>query len=202
MTDQEPTQPPKKSKGAPTWVWFIGTFLIVSLLGNVIFGGNTWVTMSMNFVNNTIASLQVEKDTSQDPFCLTGAVSDIDRENTLTLVTEADALVGTTTGAIGYAGSTEDLDELAVAINTVRESGPRYVVIGERLLTAKDCNDKTYEYLMQDFGNAMVDMGNNFADWDPVALVDNPMLLATVVPLIETAASKAKAILTYIDSTK
>jgi len=44
MTEQPSQEPKKKSKGLPTWVWFVGTFAIVSLLGNVVFGGNTWIT--------------------------------------------------------------------------------------------------------------------------------------------------------------
>jgi hypothetical protein len=196
----KPAEPKKKGKGLPTWVWFVGTFAIVSLLGNVIFGGNTWINTGVNFVNNTIAALTAEEDRSKDPFCLSGSVSEIDRANTLTVVNEADALVQTTTGAIGYASLTEDLGELANAIGTVRESGPRYLVIGERLLTASDCGDATYEYLMEDFGNSMVAMGENFSQWDPESLMDDPLLLVTVAPLIESAATKAKAILTYVET--
>ena len=199
QTPPEPIEPKKKSKGLPTWVWFVGTFAIVSLLGNVVFGGNTWINTSVNFINNPIASWQVEEDRSKDPFCLTGKVSDIDRENALTVVTEADALVQTTTGAIGYASMTEDIGELANAIMTVRQSGPRYIELGERLLTAKDCNDATFEYLMEDFGNSLVAMGENFEQWNPETLVDDPLLLITVTPLIETAANKARAILTYLE---
>ena len=125
MTEQSPQEPKKKSKGLPTWVWFVGTFAIVSLLGNVVFGGNTWINTSINFVNNTIASLQVEEDRSDDPFCLTGSISEIDRTNALAVVTEADALVGTTTGAIGFASMATNTEDLASAIKTVRESGPQ-----------------------------------------------------------------------------
>jgi len=202
MTEQPPQEPKKKSKGLPTWVWFVGTFAVVSVAGNAVFGGNTWINSSLNFVNNTIASLQVEEDTSQNDFCLTGEVSEIDKANTLTVVTEADALVGTTTGAIGFASLAENADEMANAIQTVRESGPEYLRIGERLLTAKECGDPTYEYLMEDFGNAMVDMGENFGQWDPETLTTDPALLLTVTPLIETAASKARAILTYVENLK
>jgi hypothetical protein len=202
MTEQPPQEPKKKSKGLPTWVWFVGTFAVVSVAGNAVFGGNTWINSSINFVNNTIASMQVEEDTSQNDFCLTGEVSEIDKANTLTVVTEADALVGTTTGAIGFASLAENADEMANAIQTVRESGPEYLRIGERLLTAKECGDPTYEYLMEDFGNAMVDMGENFGQWDPETLTTDPALLLTVTPLIETAASKARAILTYVENLK
>jgi hypothetical protein len=197
---ENPKDPKNKPKGVPTWVWFVGTFAVVSLLGNVVFGGNTWINTSVNFINSTIASWQVEEDRSKDPFCLTGEVSAIDRENTLAVVTEADNLVQTTTGAIGYASMTEDLGELANAIMTVRESGPRYIELGERLLTAKECNDATYEYLMEDFGNSLVAMGENFGQWNPETLIDDPLLLITVTPLIETAATKARAILTYIEA--
>ena len=202
MTEQSPQEPKKKSNGLPTWVWFVGTFAVVSVAGNAVFGGNTWINSSINFVNNTIASMQVEEDTSQNDFCLTGEVSEIDKANTLTVVTEADALVGTTTGAIGFASLAENADEMANAIQTVRESGPEYLRIGERLLTAKECGDPTYEYLMEDFGNAMVDMGKNFGQWDPETLTTDPALLLTVTPLIETAASKARAILTYVENLK
>ena len=195
-----PTEPKKKGKGLPTWVWFVGTFAIVSLVGNVIFGGNTWINTGINFVNSTIAALTAEEDRSQDPFCLTGEVSEIDRENALEIVNEADALVQTTTGAIGYASLTEDPEELADAIGSVRESGPRYLVVGERLLTATDCGDETFEYLMEDFGNSMIAMGENFSQWDSDSLLDDPLLLITVTPLIESAATKAKAILTYVES--
>lgn len=195
-----PTEPKKKPKGLPTWVWFVGTFVIVSLLGNVIFGGNTWITSGVNFVNNTIATLSYEEDTSRDAFCLSGEVADSDRENAVNVVTEADSLVQTTTGAIGYASLTEDPEELANAIGIVRESGPRYLVVGERLLTATDCSDPTFEYLMEDFGNSMVAMGENFSQWDPETLLDDPLLLITVTPLIESAATKARAILTYVET--
>lgn len=200
QTPKEPSEPKKKSKGLPTWVWFVGTFVIVSLLGNVIFGGNTWITSGVNFVNNTIATLSYEEDKSQDEFCLTGQVTESDRENAVNVVTEADSLVQTTTGAIGYASLTEDPEELATAIGIVRDSGPRYLVVGERLLTATDCGDETFEYLMEDFGNSMVAMGENFSQWSPESLIDDPLLLITVAPLIESAATQARAILTYVES--
>lgn len=200
QTPSEPTEPKKKPKGLPTWVWFVGTFAIVSLLGNVVFGGNTWITTSLNFINNTVSSLTAEPDRSKDPFCLSGKVSEIDRANVVTVVNEADLLVQATTGAIGYASFTEDPEELANAIGTVRDSGPGYLVIGERLLTASDCGDPTFEYLMEDFGNSMVSMGENFSKWNPETLSEDPLLLITVTPLIESAATKARAILTYVEN--
>lgn len=202
MSELNNENPKKNSKGLPTWVWFVGTFAIVSLLGNVVFGGNTWITTASNFVTTTFAQLTAEPDRSKDPFCLSGKVTEVDRENALTVVTEADALVGTTTGAIGFASMTDNPDELATAINTVRESGPNYIVLGDRLLTAKDCDDKTFEYLMKDFGDSMVAMGENFQQWDPESLSEDPLLLITVTPLIESAATKARAILTYLEETK
>jgi hypothetical protein len=195
-----PAEPKKKGKGLPTWVWFVGTFAIVSLLGNIVFGGNTWINSGVNFVNSTIAALSYEEDTSQDPFCLTGEVTEIDRTNALSVVNEADQLVQSTTGAIGYASLTEDPAELDNAIAIVQESGPRYLVVGERMLTATDCQDPTFEYLMEDFGNSMIAMGENFSQWDPDSLLDDPLLLITVTPLIESAATKAKAILTYVET--
>lgn len=200
MTEQSPQNPKKKSKGLPTWVWFVGTFAVVSLVGNVVFGGNTWINSSINFVNSTLASLQVEEDTSKDPFCLDGTISEIDKANALTVVTEADSLVQTTTGAIGFASLSDNPEDLANAIQTVRESGPQYAVIGERLLTAKNCEDKTFAYLMEDFGTSLISMSENFSQWDPETLTNDPLLLITVTPLIETAATKARAILTFVET--
>jgi hypothetical protein len=202
MTEQSPQEPKKKSKGIPTWIWFIGTFAVVSLAGNVVFGGNTWINTSANFITNSVNSLFPERDTSKDDFCLTGAVSEIDRTNLMAVISEAEALVGTTTGAIGYASLSDDPDQLAEAIGTVRESGPQYAVIGERLLTAQDCGDATFEYLMQDFGGSLVEMSKNFSEWDPETLTTNPVLLITVTPLIESAATKARAIITYAETLK
>ena len=202
MSEQPPQEPKKKSKGLPTWLLFVGTFAIVSLIGNVIFGGNTWINNGMNYVNSTIAALTAERDTSRDDFCLSGSVSESDRENALAVVTEAESLVQTTTGAIGFASLNEEPEQLVTGINIVRESGPRYLEIGERLLTAKDCNDETFEYLMEDFGTSLVDMGENFTQWNPESLATDPLLLITVTPLIENAASKAKAILTYVENLK
>lgn len=202
MSEQPPQEPKKKPKGLPTWLLFVGTFAIVSLIGNVIFGGNTWINNGMNYVNSTIAALTAERDTSRDDFCLSGSVSESDRENALAVVTEAESLVQTTTGAIGFASLNEEPEQLVTGINIVRESGPRYLEIGERLLTAKDCNDETFEYLMEDFGTSLVDMGENFSQWNPESLYADPLLLITVTPLIENAASKAKAILTYVENLK
>jgi hypothetical protein len=200
MSEQPPQEPKKKPKGLPTWLLFVGTFAIVSLIGNVIFGGNTWINNGMNYVNSTITALTAERDTSRDDFCLSGSVSESDRENALAVVTEAESLVQTTTGAIGFASLNEEPEQLVTGINIVRESGPRYLEIGERLLTAKDCNDETFEYLMEDFGTSLVDMGENFSQWNPESLYADPLLLITVTPLIENAASKAKAILTYVEN--
>lgn len=201
MSELPPQEKPKRPKGIPTWVWFIVTFAVISVLGNVVLGGNTWINSAWQFVNNTfLVNNSVPVDTSKDPFCLSGEISEIDKENTLAVVTEADALVGTTTGAIGFASLSDNPDDLAEAINTVRESGPTYLVLGERLLTAIDCNDPTYEYLMKDFGDSLVAMGENFSQWDPQTLTENPLLLVTVTPLIEQAATKAQAIITFVEN--
>jgi len=200
MTEMPPQEPNKKSKGLPTWVWFAGTFAVVTLLGSAVFGGNTWVTTSTNFVANTYASLFPERDSSKDDFCLSGTVSEIDLENASMVVVEADALVGKTFAAISEASSTSDVDELATAIGTVRESGPQYLVIGQRLLTATDCADPEFENLMQEFGGSLVDLSENFGQWDPESLTVKPELLVTVTPLIESAITKAQAILTYLGS--
>jgi len=200
MTEQPPQEPKKKSKGLPTWVWFVGTFAIVSLLGNVVFGGNTWITTGMNFINSTIASLQVEKDTSKDPFCLTGSISAIDKENATSAINEADALIGTTTGAIGYASMTEDEVEQTSAIVNIQESAPTYKALGERMLTAKSCDDATFAFLMEDFGNTLVEMSKNFDQWSLQALTEKPELLSSVPTLIETAVIKAQALIKFVET--
>jgi hypothetical protein len=200
MSEQPPQEPKKKSKGLPTWVWFIGTFAIVSLVGNVVFGGNTWITTSMNFINNTIASLQVEKDTSKDAFCLSGSISAIDKENAPVAINEADALIGTTTGAIGYASVSDDQAEQAKAILTIQESGPRYLELGQRFLTATSCDDATFAFLMEDFGKTLIDMGENFEQWSPEALGEKPELLSSVPTLIETAIVKAQALIKFVET--
>lgn len=200
MTEQPPQEPKKRSKGLPTWVWFVGTFAIVTLIGNIVFGGNTWVTTSSNFFASTYASFFPERDSSQDDFCLSGAVSAIDRDNAIRVIVEADALVGSTTRAISDASSTSNLDELATAIGTVREAGPKYLVLGKRLQTATDCADPEFENLLQEFGGSLVELGENFSDWDPETLISNPLLLVGVTPLIESAVTNAQAILTYVGS--
>ena len=200
MTEQPPQEPKKKPKGLPTWVWFVGTFAIVSLLGNVVFGGNTWITTGMNFINSTVASLQVEKDTSKDPFCLTGAISEIDKENATAVINEADALIGATTGAIGYASMSEGDAEKTKAIETIQESAPTYRSLGERIITAKSCDDATFAFLMEDFGNTLVDMGENFDQWSLQALSEKPELLGSVPTLIETAIVKAQALIKFVET--
>ena len=196
----KPSEPKKKKKGAPTWVWFVGTFAIVSLIGNVVFGGNTWITTGMNVVNNTIASLQVEKDTSKDPFCLTGSISAIDKENAQAVINEADALIGTTTGAIGYASMSEDELEQTSAISTIADSAPTYRALGERILTAKACDDATFSFLMEDFGNTLIEMSENFEKWSLDAFTEDPSLLTNVPTLIETAIVKAQALIKFVET--
>jgi hypothetical protein len=200
MTEQSPQEPKKKSKGLPTWVWFVGTFAIVSLLGNVVFGGNNWITTGMNFINSTIASLQVEKDTSKDPFCLTGSISGIDQENALAVFNEAEALIDSTIGAIGYASFTEDEAEKTKTISSIQESAPTYLALAERILTAKTCDDATFSFLMEDFGNTLVDMGENFDQWSLQAFSEKPELLVSVPTLIETADIKVQALIKFVES--
>ena len=198
---QEPNQEPKKkSKGLPTWVWFVGTFAIVSLLGNVVFGGNTWITTSANFVTTSFNSLFPERDTSKDAFCLTGQVSEIDRANAMTVVTEADALIPTTTGAIGYASMTEDEAEKIKAISSIQESAPTYLALGERILTAQSCDDSTFAFLMEDFGKTLIMMGENFDQWSLDAFLEKPELLSSVPTLIETSMVKAQALIKYLET--
>jgi hypothetical protein len=203
LNPQEPVpaktgEPKNKKKGAPTWVWFVGTFAIVSLLGNVIFGGNTWINSSITFVNNTVASLQVEKDTSKDAFCLTGSLSATDLENALTVVNEADALVGNTTGAISFASKTEVEEEKIKAIGSIQESAKMYEEVGQRLLTAKNCDDETFAFLMADFGDTMIAMSDNFEQWSLETISEDPDLLSSVPTLIETAIVKAQALIKYL----
>ena len=200
MTEQPPQEPKKKSKGLPTWVWFVGTFAIVSLLGNVVFGGNTWINSGITFVNNTVVSLQVEKDTSKDDFCLTGSISEIDKENAVTVINEADALIGTTTGAIGYASMTEDEAEKSDAIVNIQESASTYLELGERILTAKNCDDATFSFLMEDFGNTLIAMSENFEQWSLQAISDKPELLTSVPTLIETAIVKGQALIKFVET--
>jgi hypothetical protein len=200
MSEQPPQEPKKKSKGLPTWVWFVGTFAVVSLLGNVLLAGNTWITTSMNFINNTIASLQVEKDTSKDAYCLSGSISAIDKENAQVAINEADALIGTTTGVIGYASVSDDKAEQAKAILTIQESGSKYLELGQRFLTATSCDDATFAFLMEDFGNTLIDMGENFKQWSPQALGEKPELLSSVPTLFETAVVKAQALIKFVET--
>jgi hypothetical protein len=200
MTEQPPQEPKKKSKGLPTWVWFIGTFAIVSLVGNVVFGGNTWITTSMNFINNTIASLQVEKDTSKDAFCLSGSISAIDKENAIAVINEADALIQSTTGMISYAVTTDDDTLLSQAVSTISESGPQFLELGNRIRTATNCEDETFSFLMEDFGSTMVEMGQNFNKWSLEALNTDPILLTNVPTLIETAIVKAQALIKFVET--
>jgi hypothetical protein len=200
MTEQPPQEPKKKSKGLPTWVWFVGTFAVVSLVGNVVFGGNTWINSGITFVNNTVASLQVEKDTSKDDFCLTGSISEIDKENAVTVINEADALIGTTTGAIGYASMTEDEAEKSDAIVSIQESASTYLELGERILTAKNCDDATFSFLMEDFGNTLIAMSENFDQWSLQAISDKPELLNSVPTLIETAIVKGQALIKFVET--
>jgi hypothetical protein len=200
MSEQPPQEPKKNSKGLPTWAWFVGTFVIVSLLGNVVFGGNTWITTGMNFINSTIASSQVEKDTSKDAFCLTGSISAIDKENALIVINEADELISATTGAIGYASVSEDMAQQANTILAIQQSGPKYLELGQRILTAKSCDDPTFAFLMEDFGNTLISMGKNFEQWSPKALVEKPELLSSVPTLVETAVVKAQALIKFVET--
>jgi hypothetical protein len=154
----------------------------------------------MNFINSTVASLQVEKDTSKDAFCLTGSISAIDKENATAVINEADALIGTTTGAIGYASMTEDDTEKSNAIVTIAESAPTYLALGERLLTAKACDDATFSFLMEDFGNTLIEMSKNFEQWSLQAISEKPELLGSVPTLIETAVVKAQALINFVET--
>jgi hypothetical protein len=200
MTEQPPQEPKKKSKGLPTWVWFVGTFAIVSLLGNVVLGGNTWINSGITFVNNTVASLQVEKDSSKDPLCLTGAITATDSENAFTDVSEATALIRNTTGAIFYSFDTEVEEERIKAIESIQKSATVFKELGERILTAKNCDDETFAFLMEDFGNTMLEMSANFEQWNPDNIFQGSELLESVLTLIETAIIKAQSLTKYLET--
>jgi len=200
MTEQPPQEPKKKSKGLPTWVWFVGTFAIVSLVGNVVFGGNTWITSTTSFLTSSASSLFPERDTSKDDFCLSGSISAIDKENALVVVNEADALIQSTTGAISYAITTDDDTSKIQAIDMISESGPKYLELGKRIRTATNCDDATFSFLMEDFGNTMVEMGQNFNKWSLEALAEDPILLTSVPTLIETAIVKAQALIKFVET--
>jgi hypothetical protein len=47
------------------------------------------------------------------------------------------------------------------------------------MLTAKSCDDATFAFLMEDFGNTLVDMGKNFDQWSLQALSEKPELLSS-----------------------
>ena len=200
MTEQPPREPKKKPKGLPTWVWFVGTFAVVSVVGNVLLGGNTWITNGMNFINSTVASLQVEKDTSKDPFCLTGAIVESDRENALLIIGQADILIGSTAADIKSASSAEDAAQRTEAILRIQKSAPIYQALGERMLTSKNCDDATFSLLLEDFGNTMVTMGLNFEQWSPDALLERPELLMSVPGLVETAIVKAQELAKFLET--
>jgi hypothetical protein len=147
-----------------------------------------------------VASLQVEKDTSKDAFCLTGSISAIDKENATAVINEADALISTTTGLIGYASMTEDEAEKTNAISSIQGSAPTYLALAERILTAKICDDATFSFLMEDFGNRLVEMSENFDQWSLQALSEKPELLVPVPTLIETAVIKAQALIKFVET--
>ncbi len=200
MIEQPPQEPKKKSKGLPTWVWFVGTFAVVSLLGNVVLGGNTWINSGITFVNNTVASLQVEKDTSKDPLCLTGTITATDSQNAFTDVSEATALIRNTTGAINYAFNAEVEEERIKAIVSIQESASVFKQLGESILTAKNCADETFAFLMEDFGNTMLSMSANFEQWNPDKISRGSELLESVLTLIETAIIKAQSLTKYLET--
>jgi len=200
MSEQPPQEPKKKSKGLPTWVWFVGTFAIVSLLGNVVFGGNTWINASANFITNSVNSLFPERDTSKDDFCLSGSISATDKENAIAVINEADALIQSTTGLISYAVTTDDDTLLSQAVSTISESGPQFLELGNRIRTAKNCENETFSFLMEDFGSTMVEMGQNFNKWSLEALNTDPNLLTNVPTLIETAIIKAQALIKFVET--
>jgi len=170
------------------------------LLGNVVFGGNTWINTSANFITNSVNSLFPERDTSKDDFCLSGSISAIDKENAPVAINEVDTLIGTTTGAIGYASLSDDKAEQAKAILVIQQSGPSYLELGQRFLTATSCDDATFAFLMEDFGNTLIKMGENFEQWSPEALVEKPELLSGVPTLVETAVVKAQTLIKFMET--
>jgi hypothetical protein len=95
---------------------------------------------------------------------------------------------------------TEDEAEQTNAITTIQESAPTYLALGERILTAKACDDATFSFLMEDFGNTLVDMGENFDQWSLQAFSEKPELLSSVPTLIETAVIKAQALIKFVET--
>jgi hypothetical protein len=75
-----------------------------------------------------------------------------------------------------------------------------YEEVGQRLITAKSCDDATFAFLMEDFGNTLIDMSENFEQWSLDTLSDNPELLSTVPTLIETAIVKAQALIKFVET--
>jgi hypothetical protein len=95
---------------------------------------------------------------------------------------------------------TEDEVEQTSAIVNIQESAPTYKALGERMLTAKSCDDATFAFLMEDFGNTLVEMSKNFDQWSLQALSEKPELLSSVPTLIETAVIKAQALIKFVET--
>jgi hypothetical protein len=68
------------------------------------------------------------------------------------------------------------------------------------MLTAKACDDATFSFLMEDFGNTMIEMSDNFEQWSLEALNTDPNLLTNVPTLIETAIIKAQALIKFVET--
>jgi hypothetical protein len=95
---------------------------------------------------------------------------------------------------------TEVEEEKTKAITIIQESALTYRTLGERIFTAKTCDDATFAFLMEDFGNTLVEMGENFDQWSLQALSEKPELLSNVPTLIETAVIKAQALIKFVET--
>jgi hypothetical protein len=95
---------------------------------------------------------------------------------------------------------TEDEAEKSDAIVSIQESASTYLELGERILTAKNCDDATFSFLMEDFGNTLIAMSENFDQWSLQAISDKPELLNSVPTLIETAIVKGQALIKFVET--
>jgi hypothetical protein len=53
---------------------------------------------------------------------------------------------------------------------------------------------------MEDFGNTLIAMSENFEQWSLQAISDKPELLTSVPTLIETAIVKGQALIKFVET--